>query len=58
MVFLLIGNIPLMYFLNKTWYELLMFSMVGKIILAITAVVIFVSTAFVLKITKPIEFRR
>jgi len=58
MVFLVLGNIPLMYFLNKSWYETLMHTVGGKIILAISVVVIFVSTAFVLKFTKPIEFKR
>lgn len=58
MVFLVVGNIPLMYMLNKTWYGFLMHSIVGKIILAVSAVLIFVSTAIVLKLTKPIEYKR
>ena len=58
MVFLVAGNIPLMYMLNKVWYGFLMHSVVGQIILAISAVLIFVSTAIVLKLTKPIEYKR
>lgn len=58
MVILVLGNIPLMYFLNKNWFETLMYTIIGQIILAVTAAVIFVSTAFVIKLTKPIEFRR
>ncbi len=58
MVMLAIGNIPLMYFLNKSWYETLMFTAVGKLMLSVTALVIFISTAFVLKFTRPLEFRR
>ena len=58
MVILVIGNIPLMYFLNHSWYQTLMFTAVGQIILAITAALIFVSTALVVKLTKPLEYRR
>ena len=58
MVIFVIGNIPLMYMLNREWYDTLMFTPLGQIILAITAGVVFVSTAFVIKLTKPIEYRR
>lgn len=58
MVLFVVGNIPLMYLLNREWYDTLMFTPLGQIILAITAAVVFVSTAFVIKLTKPIEFRR
>jgi len=58
MTILLIGNIPLMYFLNKSWYETLMFTAIGKAILAICALVIFISLAAVIKLTKPVEYRK
>ena len=58
MVILVIGNIPLMYFLNRSWYETLMFSYMGKLILAGSAALIFVSTACVIRLTKPLEYRR
>lgn len=58
MVVLLLSNIPLLYFLNFNWYYTLMFTFVGKIILAICASMIFLSSARVIKITKPIEYRR
>ena len=58
MQFLVVGNIPLLYFLNKDWYHTLMHTAMGQIILAICAAVIFVSTAFVIKLTQPIEYRR
>ena len=58
MVIFVIGNIPLMYLLNKSWYDTLMHTPLGQIILAISATLIFVSTACVLKLTKPIEYRR
>lgn len=58
MTILLIGNIPLIYFLNKEWYETLMFTSLGKAILAICISVIFISLAAVIKLTKPVEYKR
>lgn len=58
MAMLVVGNIPIMYMLNRDWYHTLMHSMVGQIILAVCAAAIFTSTAFVIKLTKPIEYRR
>ncbi len=58
MVALVIFNIPLLYFLNKSWFETLMFTFIGQVILAVCAATIFVSTAFVVKLTQPIEYKR
>ena len=58
MVLFVIGNIPLMYLLNKDWYDVLMHTPLGQIILSVTAAVIFVSAGFVVKLTHPIEYRR
>lgn len=55
---LVIGNIPLLHFLNQDWYHTLMHTPLGQIILTICAAVMFVSTAFVIKMTQPIEYRR
>lgn len=55
---LVVGNIPLLYFLNQDWYHTLMHTPLGQMILAVCAAVIFVSTAFVIKLTQPIEYRR
>lgn len=58
MVIFVVGNIPLMYLLNKDWYEVLMHTALGQFILAATAAAIFISAGFVVKLTKPIEYRR
>ena len=58
MVIFVIGNIPLMYLLNKDWYDVLMHTPLGQIILSVTAAVIFVSAGLVVKLTRPIEYRR
>ena len=51
-------NIPLLYFLNQEWYDILMHTPMGQIILAVCAAVLFVSTAAVIKLTQPIEYKR
>jgi hypothetical protein len=58
MVALVLCNIPLLYFLNKDWYATLMHTIPGQAVLALCAVAIFVSFAFVIKLTQPIEYRR
>jgi len=58
MALLLLGSIPLMYFLNHSWYETLMLTAFGKTLLAICGAVIFVSLAAVAKHTRPIEYKR
>ena len=58
MALLVVSNIPLMYFLNKDWFNVLMYSVLGKFVLALDFAAIFICSAFVVKLTKPIEFRR
>lgn len=58
MVLLVVGNIPLVYCLNKSWYDTLMHSVPGQLVLTLCVVAIFVSTAFVIQLTQPIEYRR
>ncbi len=48
------ANIPLMKFLNAEWYRLLTRTLIGRIIVAITFAVIFISAAYVIKVNKPI----
>lgn len=58
MAMMVAGNIPVMYFLNKSWYHTLMHTVVGQIILAVCAAAIFISAARVIRLTRPIEYRR
>ena len=58
MQILVIGNIPLLYFLNKDWYHTLMHTPLGQLILAVCFAAVFISGAFVIKLTQPIEYRR
>ena len=58
MVLLLIGNIPLLYFLNKDWFYTLINTTPGKAILGICGVVILITAVFMMRFTKPIEYKR
>ena len=58
MAILLVGNIPLIYFLNKSWFHTLIYTIPGKVILAICTVAIFVGLAAVIRLTRPIEYKR
>lgn len=58
MVFLVIGNVPLLYFLNRDWFHTLMFTSPGKIVLSICGAVILITAFLMLKFTKPISYKR
>lgn len=58
MVALVVGNIPLLYLLNKDWFYTLLFETSGKLVLGICGVVILVTALFMMKFTKPIEYKR
>jgi len=58
MVLLVVGNIPLIYALNKDWFSSLMFTTPGKIVLAVCGMTILITAMFMMKFTKPIEYRR
>ena len=56
MVLLVIGNIPLLYVLNRDWFTTLMFTFVGKLTLAVCGVIILFSITKILKISRPMEY--
>lgn len=58
MVCLVVCNIPLLYVLNKDWYDALMFTLPGKIVLAICGVVILITAVLMMKYTRPVEYKR
>ena len=58
MVCLVIGNIPILYMLNYSWFEALMCTLPGKIVLAICGTVILVTAMLMMKYTRPIEYKR
>ena len=58
MVGLVCVNIPILYFLNKDWYAALMFTTLGKLVLAICGVAILVTGIFMTKFTRPVEYKK
>lgn len=58
MVLLLIGNIPLLYFLNQDWFYTLVNTTPGKAVLGLCGVVILITALFMMRFTKPIEYKR
>ena len=57
MMFLVVGNIPLLYVLNRSWFETLMFSLPGKITLDICAAIVLFSFTRIMQLSKPIEYK-
>lgn len=58
MVGLVVGNIPLLYVLNKDWFHTLMYETSGKIVLGVCGAVILLTYVLMLKFTQPVEYKR
>lgn len=58
MVALVVGNVPLLYLLNKDWFHTLIDSVPGKAVCGVCALVIFITAIFMKRFTKPIEYKR
>lgn len=58
MAAMVVGNIPLLYFLNKDWYAALMYTMLGKIVLAVCGLAIIVTAMLMFRFTKQVEYRK
>ncbi len=58
MAALVVGNIPLLYLLNKDWFHTLVYSTPGKAVCGLCGLVILVTAMFMKKFTKPIEYKR
>ena len=58
MAAMLFGNIPLLYMLNHSWYNTLMTTAPGKLVLALSGAAVLVTSLLLARYTKPIEYRR
>jgi hypothetical protein len=58
MVVMMLANIPLLYCINKDWYDALMYTTIGKAVIAVCGVVIIITAIRMNKITKPVEYKR
>lgn len=55
---MLVANIPILYVINKDWYAALMYTTLGKIVLAVCGIAIIITAVLMSKMTKPIEYKR
>ena len=58
MAAMVVGNIPLLYIINKDWYAALMFTTLGKIVLAVCGLTIIITALLMFKYTKQVEYRK
>lgn len=58
MALLMLGNIPLLYFLNRDWFYTLTTSTPGHMVLAICALTLFIAFGAVIRLTRPLEYKR
>ncbi|OME30045.1 hypothetical protein NSS98_22605 [Paenibacillus sp. FSL E2-0274] len=58
MALLMLGNIPLLYFLNRDWFHSLTNSLPGQMVLALCGVTLFIGFAAVIRLTRPLEYKR
>lgn len=58
MVALVVGNVPLLYLLNKDWFSTLLFSTPGKAVCGVCGFTILITAILMKKFTKPIEYKR
>ena len=56
MMFLVMGNIPLLYVLNYSWFETLIYTTLGKITLAICSAIVLFSFTRIMQLSRPIEY--
>ena len=56
MMFLVVCNVPLLYFLNKDWFHTLVYTTPGKFAMALCGGIILFALAKIMKLSKPIEY--
>ena len=54
---LVVANIPLLYVMDKEWYETLVYTTGGKITLALVALLMLFSYIKVIKLAEPVEYK-
>ncbi len=58
MVILVILNYPLIYVINKDWFDVLVHTTAGKATTAIIAMIVVVTAVIMLRVTRPIEYKK
>lgn len=52
---IIILNLPLLYLVNKDWFEIMIHHPLGKIVTSITYLIMFIAIGAAIKITKPLD---
>lgn len=55
---MVVGNIPLLYVLNWDWFNALMFTTLGKLVLGICGLTIIVTAMLMFRFTRQVEYRK
>ena len=58
MVFILLANYPILYFLNSDWFKVLTDTFVGQVVNSIVAIVVIITVILAYKYTQPIQYKR
>lgn len=57
MVCFAVSPVPILLFLNTDWYQMLVHSVAGQIVMAVVAVIVFWSINKAIKLSKPIDYK-
>lgn len=55
---MVVANIPLLFVLNRDWYAALMYTTLGKVVMAVCAGAILITALLMFRFTKPIEYKK
>lgn len=58
MVFIMLANYPILYFLNADWFSVLIDTIFGQIVNCVVAIVTIVTIILAYKYTQPIQYKR
>ncbi len=58
MAVLVVGNLAILYLINRDWFHTLLYSIPGKAVLALCGAVILVTAILMFRFTKPVEYKR
>ena len=58
MVFILLANYPILFFLNADWFKVLTDTFVGQVVNSIVAIVVIITVILAYKYTQPIQYKR
>jgi Flp pilus assembly protein TadB len=55
---MVVGLVPLLYLINTVWFNILVGTWIGKVMLAIDVILIFIALSAGIRLAKPVEYKR